>query len=284
MFFTFIQSFDLLKLPDFKRLQVAHYLNRHNRLHNPSINRFFYSTAVDARSRRADIHSREYIGFSHSTQGQFESSFGFALLTEPLLSASRPDTEESLKSIISSLNKIRPKFIVSIGNLTAFEPTTPSYAESSDKFRRAMARVLDTISCLYVPGALDVGYPTMTDSSLSTYLNIVIQNLRTEILNHDNSFDVDAYRDRFGADYYGFWYGGIRLLVVNSSLLILPEDPGADHPSLSESVRTQKRAQDDWLSEEIEQAKLAAHHALIFSYHCWVAEKEAAEFNIDRFV
>ena len=32
-----------------------------------------------------------------------------------------------------------------------------------------------------------------------------------------------AYRKLFGRDHYGFWYGGMRCLIINSPLLIHPE-------------------------------------------------------------
>lgn len=163
-----------------KRQQIAHYLNRHNRLHNPSINRLFYPSAVDSRCRRADLHSREYVGYTQATQGQFEHPFGFALLTEPALSIKSDDVaanavsnsniaEDTLKSVISALNKLRPKFIVTIGNMTTYTPESKLYSEGIDTYRRMMARVLDTIPCLYVPGSIDVGYPNITESSLSKY-------------------------------------------------------------------------------------------------------------------
>jgi hypothetical protein len=37
---------------------------------------------------------------------------------------------------------------------------------------------------------------------------------------------VHRYRLRFGADYFGFWAGGCRCLVLNSSLHVATEPEG----------------------------------------------------------
>lgn len=34
--------------------------------------------------------------------------------------------------------------------------------------------------------------------------------------------DLETYRNTFGADYFGFWFGAIRILVLNSTLLCYP--------------------------------------------------------------
>jgi hypothetical protein len=69
---------------------------------------------------------------------------------------------------------------------------------------------------------------------------------------------VVEYRKHFGMDYYGFWYGGLRCLVINSCLMMNP----AAIPEVA-------HAQDVWLEEEIEQAKLCAQQVMVFSHHPW---------------
>ena len=96
-----------------------------------------------------------------------------------------------------------------------------------------MARLSDSTPAIYVPGPNDVGiFPTVSS--------------------------LQYYRSLFGADYFGFWYGGMRGLVLNSSLMIHPTD------AMDEAAK-----QDAWLIEEIEQAKLCATIIMVFTYHPW---------------
>jgi hypothetical protein len=34
---------------------------------------------------------------------------------------------------------------------------------------------------------------------------------------------AEAYRANFGADYFGFWYCGLRCLIINSPLMVDPK-------------------------------------------------------------
>ena len=118
-----------MKLNALDRNKIAHYLHQHDRLHNPSINRLFWTSAVDARSRRADVCTREYIGFIQRIQGHYESDFNFVLLSDPLFGYNDNDQTQStnansnevdplycetqenhLKTAISSINKLRPRY------------------------------------------------------------------------------------------------------------------------------------------------------------------------------
>ena len=51
---------------------------------------------------------------------------------------------------------------------------------------------------------------------------------------------VQNFRDKFGDDYFAFWAGGVRCLVLNSQFY---EDPS--------SVMKLKEEQDTWLDKEL---------------------------------
>ena len=51
---------------------------------------------------------------------------------------------------------------------------------------------------------------------------------------------IQQFRDRFGDDYFAFWAGGVRFLVLNSQYY---EDPSL--------VLDLKEAQDQWLDKEL---------------------------------
>jgi hypothetical protein len=95
-----------------------------------------------------------------------------------------------------------------------------------------MSRVSETIPVLYVCGNHDVG-----DDATSVCL--------------------DEYTRRFGGDYYGFWYGGMRGLVINTVLIRVPQD------QWSERAKEMML----WFEQELEQAKLCAQHVCIFVHH-----------------
>jgi 3',5'-cyclic AMP phosphodiesterase CpdA len=232
------QSFDLTKLSTRDQHRIAHYLSRRGRLHGQGVFRLFHSSAIDARSLRADISTRDYVGLTRQIQGHWNKDFVFAHVSNPgvVRDLSTMDSEANLKSAIAAINKLRPKFVVITGDLTATNPSDPAHDVQCDSFRKSMARLSDSIPAMYVPGARDVGDAPTADS-------------------------LDRYRSKFGADFYGAWFGGVRCLVLNSPLMSSPESAPED-----------AQLQDLWLVEEIEQAKLCATSVAVFSYHPWFHE------------
>ena len=233
------QSFHLMKLSPYDRGAIAHYLNQRNCLSSGGLYRLFFPTLVDARCLRIDPTTREYIGFTRTTQGMWSNDFFFVQLTEPQVGrkAGGADWEpelDRLKQAILSVNRIRPRFVIICGNLTRAMPHEDAYTLQAEAYRKTIARISESIPILHVPGVHDVGQLPTSDS-------------------------LNAYRDRFGADYYGFWYGGVRCLILNSTLMM-----SAALPAESESYK-----QNEWFAEEIEQAKLCATHVLIFTHHPW---------------
>jgi hypothetical protein len=95
------------------------------------------------------------------------------------------------------------------------------YENQTVAFRKVVSKVSETISVAFVPGTNDVGInPTL----------LTIENYRRcERLLPINSFSylfltyLFLTFSRYGADYYGFWYGGMRGLVINSPLLVNPQ-------------------------------------------------------------
>jgi len=261
-----IKSFNLQALSSSYRARIAHILSRQQKLHPPGIFRLFHSSVVDARCMRASVSTKEFIGLSRDIHGEWESCFCFAVLSNPVYGMYSASIEcegditggmdwsreqERLQKAISAINKLRPKFVVVLGDMTCADPSLPSYIAQSEAVRRTLARISETIPVLLLPGAHDMGKSF-------------------------NQSSIDAYIKRYGSDYYGFWFGGIRGIVLNSSLLIHPQnDP--DHAA----------AQSAWFDEELEQAKLCAHHVMIFSHHAWCLshqDEEDSEWVIPKTV
>ena len=126
---------------------------------------------------------------------------------------------EHTKKAITAINKLRPRFVVCSGDQTNAHPGQPCYLPQIHAIRKAMCHISETIPVLYVCGNHDIGdKPTMET--------------------------LTEYRKYFGPDYYGFWYGGVRCLILNSCLFMNPE-----------AIPEVSAAQDIWFEEEIEQAK-----------------------------
>ncbi len=240
---------------------MAHYLNRRGRLHSPGVFRLFCSSAVDSRALRADASTREFTGFSRQIQGHWNKDFVFAHISSPAV-ASDPAEDRAVDSkgratgsdrqrlgeAVSAINKLRPKFVVVTGDMTAAACGEPLHGLQVEDLRRVMTRLSDSIPVLYVPGPRDLG-ETPTAESLS------------------------AYRAKFGADYYGAWYGGVRCLVLNSPLMINPQGAPAEAAE-----------QDLWFVEEVEQAKLCSAAIAVFAFHPWFHEhlEEADQFRSEQ--
>jgi hypothetical protein len=88
---------------------------------------------------------------------------------------------------ISALNKLRPKFLVISGNFCNSLPNSPNYSDKVEAFRKSMTRLSDSIPVVYVPGSTDVGGGCIDMESIT------------------------EYNRRFGADHYGFWFGGMYI-------------------------------------------------------------------------
>lgn len=213
---------------------------------------------MQARLCRTSVHTREYVGYDHAEQGHWGNNFFFSLIQDPLfgrLAASADGVggfsaeETRLRSVITGLNKLRPRFVVVSGNLTDSSIGGDLFDAQLEAARKCLCRVSETTPLLFVPGPHTIG-------------------------NSPTPANIDLYNAKFGADYFGFFYGGFRCLVVNSSLMIHNENA----PELS-------ARQDLWFAEEIEQSKLHATHIAIFSHHAWFLhspEEEDSDLTFPR--
>lgn len=79
--------------------------------------------------------------------------------------------------------------------------------------------------------------------------------------NHDigdrpNSTTIDLWKERFGDDYFSFWVGGVKFIVINSQLY----KDARDCPELA-------KEQDVWLDGELTNARAEnARHTIVMSH------------------
>jgi hypothetical protein len=233
----------LLALLPADRRAVMHFLARVERLHEPRVLRSFYGSLADARCLRALTGTREYLGLEYDAQGKWKEPFAFAHFCFGKLHDRNASGEAAagealgvhLKRLVSAVNRLRPKLLVVTGD---FSTGTP--ASVVVDFRSAISRVSESIPLVFVTAPSPGCAPAMAGF--------------------------------FGADWYGFWFGGMRGLVLNSALILDEET------SLS-------KAQEEWFDGECEQGQLGGHHLVVFTYHRWFERnpnEEDAETTIPK--
>jgi 3',5'-cyclic AMP phosphodiesterase CpdA len=147
---------------------------------------------------------------------------------------------------IAAANRQHPKFVVITGDLIHQVGNASQAAE----YHRIVAKLDPSIRLYNVPGNHDVG-------------------------NQPTPASLAAWRERFGPDYYSFWYGDFAGFVLNSSLIAAPD-----------KVREEAGKQEAWLVAELEKARReGARRLVVFQHHPWFLS-DAGEadqyFNIPK--
>ncbi|XP_041468404.1 serine/threonine-protein phosphatase CPPED1-like [Lytechinus variegatus] len=203
---------------------------------------------------------RKYEGLDDNEKG-WKGPFCFIQGADPQygmiddMSGKKPITWQAeielTRKAIAAINRMKPKpkFFVVCGDLVHAMPDDNQKEEQEADFLKEFAKVDPSIPLVCVCGNHDIGN-TPTRKS--------IQN----------------FRNKFGDDYFGFWAGGVRCLVLNSQLY---ED--------ASKVQELKKEQDVWLEAELDAAKSSGcKHLLIFQHIPWFLNKPDEEdeyFNID---
>jgi hypothetical protein len=232
----------LLELSEGDRQRVMHYLSRVKSLHEPRVLRRFFSSLADTRCLGAQTSIREMRGLEHEEQGKWKEPFVMVHVNiSDLLSCwgevDQP-SRHSLKLLVTTINRLRPR-VCFFGVGDGMHELSES---SLSSFRQACARVSETIPLAFISAPR-------------------------------NSHFRARHERSFGADYYGLWYGGVRVLVLNSGLIVDDKiDPAAT------------LAQESWFDGEVEQGQLGGHHLLVFSNHLWFTQdpREESEVAIPR--
>ncbi|XP_072167259.1 serine/threonine-protein phosphatase CPPED1-like [Diadema setosum] len=159
---------------------------------------------------------------------------------------------ELTRKAVAAINTMepKPKFFVLCGDLVHAMPEETGREKQEVDFREEFSKVDPSIPLVCVCGNHDIG-------------------------NTPTRASIQHFNERFGDDYFGFWAGGIRFLVLNSQLY---ED--------ASQVEDLKKAQDAWLDAELEDAKSSGCKQLVLFQHIpWflkTADEENDYFNIDK--
>jgi len=150
-------------------------------------------------------------------------------------------TDEAIKMI----NALKPMFCIMCGDMTQVGPqgvgrfgpgnigTIQDYEDQLNIFKSQMKKIDPTIPLICVCGNHD-------------------------IQNNPNSYTLQKYRENFGKDYFDFWAGGCRFLVINSTLYLNHDDV------LDEYVK-----QNEWIDTKIKELQNDRNtkHSFLFLHH-----------------
>jgi hypothetical protein len=179
--------------------------------------------------------NRVYPGLSAEKEGKWTGPFFFIQLADPQFGMMDPAQErKNAEAAVRHINRLKPRFVVICGDLVDPPPGKPDYEAKVAEFKSIFSTIDPAIPLLCVPGNHDLG-------------------------NTPDAAALASYRRHFGDDYFGFWVGGVRGLVINSTLY---SDP-------SKSPQEQE-AQEAWLAGQLEEGrKQPARHLLVFQHHSW---------------
>ncbi|XP_033108683.1 serine/threonine-protein phosphatase CPPED1-like [Anneissia japonica] len=140
----------------------------------------------------------------------------------------------------------KPKFFIVCGDLVDAMPGSPVKDEQIRNLKDDLRLLDNSIPLICVCGNHDVGNSPTQES-------------------------VDRYRESFGDDFFSFWVGGVKFLVVNSQYY---ED--------SSQVPTLKKDQDQWLDQQLESEDWK--HLVVFQHIPWflrTPDEDDEYFNIN---
>ncbi|DAZ95911.1 TPA: hypothetical protein N0F65_012622 [Lagenidium giganteum] len=235
------------EMSDKDKSLLMHLLKRKQILHFPGWKLPIYANAFTPGSLRLHFMdvNRMYTGFTHELQNHWVKDFSYLVIPGPRLgkeSANRENdakggsswtTEaEAFAKTLATVNEASPAFVIICGDFVNARPEECYHVAQMEAFQALLGRIRSDIRLVFLPG------PDVFGGRAPTIPTIA------------------AYTQRFGEDYYSFWYGGIKFIVMNSTLL-LQKEPMAD----------QCREQEAWLKKELENGKMCARGMCVLSYH-----------------
>jgi 3',5'-cyclic AMP phosphodiesterase CpdA len=179
--------------------------------------------------------NRAFPELTAEKEGRWTGPFFFIQLADPQFGFMEDAQErKNAELTVQHINRLKPRFVVVCGDLVHPPPGTADYEAKVAQFIAIFSKIDRAIPLVCVSGNHDVG-------------------------NTPDAASLAAWRQRFGDDYFGFWAGGVRGLVINSTLY---HDP-------SKSPEEQRR-QEEWFARELEETrKSKPRHVLVFQHHAW---------------
>uniref|UniRef100_A0A8C4NIJ3 Calcineurin-like phosphoesterase domain containing 1 n=1 Tax=Eptatretus burgeri TaxID=7764 RepID=A0A8C4NIJ3_EPTBU len=150
-------------------------------------------------------------------------------------------THEAVRAL--NLLRPRPRFLALCGDLVHDMPGQPKRNEQMQDLRDALRNLDPAIPLVLVPGNHDLGNEPTTGS-------------------------IESYRQAWGDDYFSFWVGGVRFLVLNSQFFVS-----------TKACRRESEEHNNWLGKELAECTvliILQHIPLFLS----TPDEEDGYFNI----
>lgn len=181
----------------------------------------------------ADCQLGAYASFSGMTEADVAryAEMGMKVEAVPRVEGFEWDAAR-YEEAIAAANALRPEFVVMGGDMI-------DEADSSGQYEALMAitRDLDDeIPIHWVPGNHDIAFDAIVPTPAS----------------------IEAYRSAFGDDYYAFDHGGVRFIVLNTTIFDRPEQAG---DALAEQVEFLERETDRLIEDDMP-GIVFGHHPL----------------------
>uniref|UniRef100_A0AAV1VL14 Protein kinase domain-containing protein n=1 Tax=Peronospora matthiolae TaxID=2874970 RepID=A0AAV1VL14_9STRA len=228
---------------------LMHVLRRKHKLHLPGIYPRFFSSV--SRGRCMYACNRGYVGFTHDLQNQWTGNFSFMQLCGPKLGqaaafieaddrgGSTWETEsKAFRTAIDFVNARRPEFVVICGEFVNSKPSQAFYEAQVTAFQELVSEIIPQTRLVFVAGSDEFDTPS----------------------------DKMVYEEHFGDARYSFWYGGIKFVVANSTIL-------RQNDEFPDEVTTQT----EWMKKELENGKLCARGTVLFSGRSLCSVTEVAD-------
>jgi serine/threonine-protein phosphatase CPPED1 len=180
-----------------------------------------------------------YPGLTRRREGRWRGAFFFVQVADPqfgMFDSDRSWEKEAalFNRAVAAINCLQPRFAIIGGDMVNQPPPNPGHAAEVAEFQRLALRIDPSIPLLCLCGNHDVG-------------------------NRPTPEALAAYRAEFGDDWFAFWGGGIRCLILNTNLYWDPT--GAPE---------EQERQEAWFARELAAAKEAgAKQIFVFQHHPW---------------
>ena len=178
---------------------------------------------------------RAYPGLTIEKEGRWTGPFIFIQMADPQFGFMDAAQERAnAEAAVRHINRLKPRFAIICGDLVHPPPGTDGYDAKVAEFKSIFGKIDPAIPLICVPGNHDLG-------------------------NTPDAASIASYRKNFGDDYFGFWAGGVRGLVLDSTLY---SDPS--------KAPKEQEAQEAWFARELAEArKNSPRHVLVFQHHSW---------------
>ncbi|XP_071832376.1 serine/threonine-protein phosphatase CPPED1-like [Apostichopus japonicus] len=208
---------------------------------------------------RKRARNGEYEGLDKEKEGEWNGSFMFIQgadcqygMIDDMAEKTPIRWEEEIKMTRIAIDKInqmkpKPKFFAVCGDLVHAFPGEEGRTEQEQDFAREFSRLDPSIPLVCCCGNHDVG-------------------------NKPTPQSIQRFRDTIGDDYFSFWAGGVKCLVLNSQYY---ED--------SSLVTEMSEKQNEWLDRELNGQ--GCKHLITFQHIPWFLkhpDEGNDYFNIDR--